>query len=144
MTTVASNSARRAPRNWVIWGAGLVILIIGFCAALFYFITEAFKSSDAYRMGVSRLVGSSEAIAALGAPIAAGVPWGTIRVSGPDGRASLQFSATGPKGDGTVYLAATKELGTWKINRQELAVTGREGRILLDSDPNAIRTVPTQ
>ena len=135
MTVVESTSARRGPPKWVILAAGISILVIGFAAALAYFIIEAFESSDTFKMGVRRLNESSEATKALGAPITPGIPWGTIKVSGPDGYARMQFSATGPDADGTVYLAATKELGTWKIDREELEVKGREGRIILGGAP---------
>jgi hypothetical protein len=131
MTVVENNAAKRDRRTWVILGAGLSILIVGFFAALTYFIIEAFKSSEAFKMGVSRLVESSEATRALGAPITPGIPWGTIKISGPDGYARMQFSATGPNADGTVYVAATKQFGTWRIDREELEVKGHEGRIVL-------------
>jgi len=126
---------QRGPRKGIILAAGIVILVAAFAAALTYFIIEVFKSSEAFKMGVSRLVGNSEATAALGAPITPGIPWGTIKISGPDGYARMQFSATGPNGDGTVYLAATKQLGTWRIDREELEVRGREGRIILGGSP---------
>jgi hypothetical protein len=134
---------KRVQRKWAIWGIAGWIVLIGFFAALSYLLIGILKNSEAYKMGVNQLVGNSEAIRALGAPISAGLPWGTIKVSGPEGHASIQFSATGPNGDGTVYMAATKELGRWRIDRSELEITGQEGRINLgDSGPRIIRTVP--
>jgi Cytochrome oxidase complex assembly protein 1 len=134
---------KRVQRKWAIWGVGVWIVAIGFYAALSYLVVGTFMSSEAYKMGVNQLVGNSEAIRALGAPISAGFPWGTIKVSGPEGHASFQFSATGPNGDGTVYMNATKELGSWRIDRSELEVTGRAGRIDLGGrGPRIIRTVP--
>jgi hypothetical protein len=136
---------KRVQRKWAIWGIAAWIGFIGFYGALGYFFIWAFKGSEAYKMGVELVVGNSEAIGALGAPISTGIPWGTIRVSGPDGHASIQFSATGPNGDGTVYLNATKQFGQWRIDRSELEVKGRTARIYLgDGGPNRIQTIPSR
>jgi hypothetical protein len=135
---------KRVQRKWAIAGIVAWIGFIGFYAALGYFLIAAFKDSEAYKMGVGLVAGNAEAIRVLGAPISTGIPWGRITVSGPNGHASLQFSAAGPNGDGTVYLDATKEFGQWRINRSELAVKGRADRIYLgDSGPKRIQTVPT-
>ena len=119
---------KRVQRKWAISGVAAWVVAIGFYTALSYLIFGTFMRSDAYKMGVESACGEAEAIRALGAPISAGIPWGTIKVSGPEGYAKFRFSATGPNGDGTVYVNATKELGSWRIDRSELEVTGREGK----------------
>jgi hypothetical protein len=102
-------------RKWAIAGlitiAGLVILCVVSITAIFATI----KSSEAYQMTVRALNADVEAVAMLGQPIATGIPNGNLRESGPDGDASLSFSAEGPNGSGTVYVKATKSLGQWQL-----------------------------
>jgi hypothetical protein len=82
-------------------------------------------------MAVAQLQANSEAINALGTPITTGAPTGKFETSGPTGTADLQFSVEGPKAKGTVYLRATKDFSVWKIDRIELQIEGRSGRINL-------------
>jgi Cytochrome oxidase complex assembly protein 1 len=122
---------KRVQRKWAIWGVVVWIASIGVFAGAFFSIMEGLKHSEAYQLAVTRLQASAEAINALGTPISTGYPWGSIEISGTKGKADFSFSAEGPKSKGTVYLDATKDLGTWKINRLELAIEGRASRINL-------------
>jgi hypothetical protein len=56
----------------------------------------------------------------LGQPISTSIPMGGIQTSGPDGEANLSFSAEGPRGEGTVYMKATKSFGQWVVDRAVL------------------------
>jgi hypothetical protein len=107
------------------------IAIAGFFGVLYFFVSAALKNSEAYKMAVTQLLANSEAINALGTPISTGTPSGKIETSGPTGKADLSFSVEGPKAKGTVNLDATKDLGVWKLNRIELQIDGRAGRINL-------------
>jgi Cytochrome oxidase complex assembly protein 1 len=120
---------QRVQRLWAIWGAVSWAVVIGLFTAAFFSFAAAMKSSEAYQMGVAMVRANPEAVDALGTPIEAGIPMGTINISGPDGMASLAFSVSGPKASGTVYLEAAKSLGKWKIGRIELEVDGRRERI---------------
>jgi hypothetical protein len=95
-------------------------------------IVASFKSSDAYKMGVAKLEANQQAVQFLGEPITTGMPTGNIRISGPSGSAKLSFGVDGPKGKGTVYLEASKELGQWRMNRIVLEEAGTGDRIDLN------------
>lgn len=120
---------KRVQRKWAIAGVIAFIAMIGFGVAMFFLITAALKGSEPYKLAVMELQTNKGAIDALGTPIDTGNPSGSIETSGPKGKADLEIPATGPKAKGTVYLDATRDLGAWKINRLELEVQGRPGRI---------------
>jgi TPR repeat protein len=122
---------KRVQRKWAIWGIVAWIAIVGFFGVLYFSVSAALKNSEAYKMAVTQLLANSEAINALGTPISTGNPMGKIETSGPTGKADLSFSVEGPKAKGTVNLDATKDLGVWKLNRIELQIDGRAGRINL-------------
>lgn len=123
---------KRIQRKWAQWSfvvcAGLIALFIGLC----FVIMTSMKSSDAYKLGVSKLQANSEAISILGTPVSTGFPMGNIEVSGPTGKASLSFGVHGSKSKGTVYLDAVKELGKWNVNQIELEVEGKQERLDLN------------
>jgi hypothetical protein len=122
---------KRVQRRWAI--AGLVVWLGG--AALFGAINSGvfllLKNSEAYQLSVAKLQASSAAVNVLGAPIAAGTPFGSIKLSGSDGTAELNFSATGTKAKGTVYVDAVKKDGVWSITRLTLKVDGSDREINL-------------
>lgn len=122
---------RRVQRLWAIWGVVGVIALIGFAVVVWFSVTTLFTHSEPYKMAIVRLEANVEAVNALGTPIAAGSPTGRIATSGPTGMADLAFSVEGPKGRGTIYLHATKDLGAWRLDRIELQIEGRAGRINL-------------
>lgn len=122
---------KRVQRKWAIAGVIAVIALIGFGVATYFIVTAVLKGSEPYKMAVVELQTNKKAIDALGTPIDTGNPSGSIDTSGPKGKADLAIPATGPKAKGTVYLDATRDLGTWKINRIELEIEGRPGRINL-------------
>ena len=122
---------RHVQRLWAIWGVVAVIALVGFGVAVWFSVTAMLKHSEPYQMALTRLQANSEAINALGTPITAGTPTGRIETSGLAGTAELAFSVEGPKGKGTVYLHATKDLGAWKLDRIQLQIEGRTGRINL-------------
>jgi len=123
---------QRVQRKWAIWGAVTFVAVIATVAALFFSITSALKDSDAFQLGMAKLQTNAEAMNALGAPISTGFPMGSLKVSGSQGKADLSFSVEGSKAKGTLYLDASKDLGVWKMNRIELEVDGRSGRIDLN------------
>ncbi len=122
---------KRVQRLWAIWGIVAWIILLAVIAASWFGVTALFKHSEPYQMAIARLQTNAEAVSALGTPITSGSPTGSIQTSGPSGRAELAFSVEGPKGRGTVYLRATKDFGVWKIDRIELQIEGRSGRINL-------------
>jgi hypothetical protein len=130
---------KRVQRKWAIWGVVVWVASIGFFAAVFISTMVGLKHSEAYQLAVIRLQTNTEAINALGTPISTGYPWGNIKISGTKGKADFSFSVEGPKAKGTVYLDATKDLGAWKLNRIELEIEGRAGRINLADGAKSTR-----
>jgi hypothetical protein len=129
---------KRVQRAWARWGLALLVLGIAFSFGLIFILSTAMKSSDAYQLAYSRLESNKEAMAILGPPISTGFVQGSISTSGPSGKADISFSVQGQKASGTVYLDATKYLGTWKANRIELAIDGSPGRIDLNQNQQSL------
>lgn len=111
---------QRVQRRWAQWGVALLLLSVALVVAGFFAIGAAFRDSDVHRQALARLEASPEAAALIGRPMATGVPMGGVQISGPGGRASLSFGVTGPTGEGTVFVEATREQGRWTIERLEL------------------------
>jgi Cytochrome oxidase complex assembly protein 1 len=126
---------RRVQRLWAIWGVVAWAASIGLVVAMIVSFLWLFSHTQAYTMAVERLTQSPAAIADLGSPITAGFPSGHVSVKDDSGSAELSFSATGPKGSGTVYADARKDLGVWRLIRLELAIDGRDRRIDLGATP---------
>jgi len=116
---------KRVQRRWAI--AGLIVWIGG--AALFIAaFTGTFavlKHSEAYQMGVAQLQSSPLATNALGTPITAGNPSGSIATEGASGKAALTFPVSGPKASGTAFVEAIKKDGVWSLTRLAFKLDGR-------------------
>lgn len=119
-------------RKWTKWALIVYAAFIALFVGLFFAITASFKSSEAFKMAVTKLESNQEAAQLLGKPISTGFPMGSIEVSGPSGSAKLSFSVDGAKGKGTVYMDAVKELGQWKTNQIVLEEDGTGRRIDLN------------
>ncbi|BAV34155.1 hypothetical protein SCL_1857 [Sulfuricaulis limicola] len=120
---------KRIQKKWAIWGIIVIVFFICFFVAVFFFVSSALKSSDAYQLAYSRLEQSQEAVSVLGAPITTGMVQGNFQSSGPTGTAQLTVPVEGTKAKGMLYIDATKDMGAWRINRLELEIEGREARI---------------
>lgn len=118
---------KRVQRRWAQWGVGLLLLSVAMVVAGFFAIGAAFRDSDVHQQALAKLEASPEATAMIGKPMATGVPMGGVQISGPSGHASLSFSVTGPKGEGTVFVEASKAMGQWTIERMVLE-DARSGR----------------
>jgi hypothetical protein len=120
---------KRTQRLWAIWGVviwlGTIVLFGGIFGGVFY----ALRHSDAYELGASTLQTNADAVAVLGKPITTGFPVGSVSTNGASGRALLNFSATGPKASGRVFLEAVKQDGVWSLKNLRLKVDGREDAI---------------
>jgi hypothetical protein len=111
---------KRVQRLWAIWGVvvwiGALVLGGGIVGGVFSIL----KYSTAYEMAAARLQSSPVATGVLGSPVSTGFPFGQIKVNGASGRADLNFSATGPKAAGVVYVEAVKRDGVWSITHLAL------------------------
>jgi len=123
---------RRTQKKWAFWGAVVWVCCLVACCVLFVGIFASLKNSEAYALAVNSLSMSSDARALLGEPISTGIPTGSIEVNGSAGTARLSFSASGPRGKGTVYLDARKEVGEWRLERAILKdeETGQEIKLV--------------
>jgi hypothetical protein len=97
---------------------------------MFVFVNGFMKSSDACSGAVGRARSAPAVIAALGTPIKEGLfVSGRISVSGPSGSAELAIPIAGPKGGGTVYVAATRLLGEWHFSGLVVQIAKTKERI---------------
>src|SRR5437773_3067210 len=71
-------------------------------------------------------------IEALGSPVTEGLLLsGNTNVNGASGEANLSIPVSGPKGKGTIYVAATKSLGRWNYSGLVFS-NGRRRRVRPD------------
>jgi hypothetical protein len=135
-------------RNWK-WFVPLMCLgalaaLAAFAALILTLIFGLTKSSDAYKLALARVENSSGVRAALGTPIEAGLfTSGSVSLSGPSGAAELAIPISGPKGRGTVFVAASKSAGRWSFNRLLVEIERTGERInLLEGNPGNNNDVP--
>lgn len=129
MSEVPVQERRSVGRAWIKWVAGGCgcLLVFGTLAAV-AIVVGAFgiiKRSDVYTEAMARARSHPAATAALGEPIDSG--WyvmGSVETTGPSGEASLSVPLEGPRGEGTLYVEATKRAGVWEYHQIELAVEG--------------------
>jgi len=131
-------------RNWkwfVPTGClGLIILVLGFIASIMMIAFGVMKSSNVYEQAMIETRSNIEVIEALGEPIEDGfLLTGEINVHGTLGEANFAIKISGPKGEGTVYVIATKKAGRWNYELLEVEINGREKRInLLNPEQNEL------
>jgi len=80
-------------------------------------VFSAVKSTAVYQDSLSSAKTNPAVIEALGSPITVGfLVSGNTNVNGASGEANLSIPVAGPKGKGTIYVAATKSLGRWNYS----------------------------
>jgi hypothetical protein len=117
----------RAPaeqaNRWPLWqriavgAAGF----LAFASVLIVLVTGALKSSDPYQRAVSAVQTSPGAQQELGPPIDPG--WfvtGSLQTSSEHGSATMEFTVSGARSNGTVRLSAAREAGAWVFTLLEL------------------------
>ncbi|HVT02539.1 MAG TPA: cytochrome c oxidase assembly factor Coa1 family protein [Thermoanaerobaculia bacterium] len=125
-------------RNWkwfVPVGCLSSLLLIGaFIALIMSFAFGIMKSSEPYKVALSKAKANAAVVEALGTPIKEGYfTSGSVNVSGPSGSAELAIPISGPKGSGTIYLEARKSAGEWSFSKLAVKVDKTTRRIdLLD------------
>lgn len=92
----------------------ILILFVAFVGAIALIVFGAMKSTDVYKDALARARVNSTVIEVLGSPITEGfLISGNTNVNGASGEANLSIPISGPKGKGTIYIAANKSLGRW-------------------------------
>jgi hypothetical protein len=110
----------------------LVVLAVGFVVGIFAVVMGSMKASGAYQQALKRVRSDPAVVQAIGRPVRPGrTVWGNINVSGPNGSASMSFPVSGPKGEGRVFVDATKTGGVWTLDSLSVEIEGRPGRLVL-------------
>lgn len=120
---------KRTQRKWALWGAIVPVLFILLFGGTVWTVATTMKNSGAYQLAVREVQLSSEVTQVLGSPITTGIPMGSIQISGPNGKASLAFSAEGPNGKGKVYVEGVETMGQWRIEQAVFEDTSTKRRI---------------
>jgi hypothetical protein len=121
-------------RNWK-WfvPAGcfsILILFVAFVGAIALIVFGALKSTDVYKGALARARVNSVVIEVLGSPITEGfLISGNTNVNGASGEANLSIPISGPKGKGTIYVAANKSLGRWNYTGLVVEIAKTHQRI---------------
>jgi hypothetical protein len=72
---------------------------------------------EAFDLSLKAINSNSEVTQLIGTPVEPGFfVMGSIHTSGPTGKASLQYSISGPKGEAEAYVFANKIIGQWNLN----------------------------
>ena len=88
------------------------------------------KSTDVYKDALARARVNSAVIEVLGSPITEGfLISGNTNVNGASGEANLSIPISGPKGKGTIYVAANKSLGRWNYTGLVVEIAKTHQRI---------------
>lgn len=108
---------KRTQRKWALWGALVPVLFVLLFGGIFWTVTTTMKNSDTYQLAVGALQANPEVTQSLGSPITTGIPMGSIQTSGPNGRASLAFTAEGPLGRGKIHVEGVEAMGQWRLEQ---------------------------
>jgi cytochrome oxidase complex assembly protein 1 len=123
-------------RNWKwvvpIGCLGVAAFFVIFVASIVIVVFSAMKSTDVYKDALTRATQNPAVIDALGSPIKTGLlVSGNTNVNGASGEANLSIPISGPKGKGTIYVAATKSLGRWNYSGLVVEIEKTHQRINL-------------
>lgn len=93
-------------------------MAVAFVAMIVVVVFGAMKSSDAYKIAVTRAKNDERVVRAIGKPISEGMFMsGNTNVSGGSGQADLAIPISGPKGKAKIYAVATKSAGEWVYSK---------------------------
>ena len=108
-------------RNWK-WFVpvgcfSIALLFIAFVGSIVLIVFSAVKSTEVYKDALTRAKANPAVIEALGSPVTDGfLVSGNTHVNGASGETNLSIPVSGPRGKGTIYVAATKSLGRWNYS----------------------------
>jgi hypothetical protein len=106
------------------------MLFVVFVGSIVLIVFSAVKSTDVYKDALTRAKAHPAVIEALGSPVTEGfLLSGNTNVNGASGEANLSVPVSGPKGKGTIYVAATKSLGRWNYSGLVLEIERTHQRI---------------
>ncbi|PYJ11544.1 MAG: hypothetical protein DME93_09795 [Verrucomicrobia bacterium] len=123
-------------RNWKwfvpVGCLSVAALFVVFVGSVVLIVFSAVKSTDVYKDALARAKTHPAVIEALGSPVTDGfLVSGNTNVNGASGETNLSIPISGPKGKGTIYVAATKSLGRWNYSGLVFS-NGRRRRVRPD------------
>ena len=127
-------------RNWK-WFVPLgcfsmAVLFVVFVGSVVLIVFSAVKSTEVYKDALARAKAHPAVIEAVGSPVTEGfLVSGNTNVNGASGEANLSIPIAGPKGKGTIYVAARKSLGQWKYSGLVFEIAKTRQRIDLLQSP---------
>lgn len=113
-------------------------MAVAFVAMIVVVVFGAMKSSDAYKIAVTRAKNDERVVRAIGKPISEGMFMsGNTNVNGGSGQADLAIPISGPKGKAKIYAVATKSAGEWVYSKLVVRVesTGETIDLKEESSP---------
>ena len=114
----------------------VALLFLVFVGSIVLIVFSAMKSTDVYKEALARTKANPAVTEALGSPIKDGfLVSGNTNVNGASGETNLSIPISGPKGKGTIYVAATKSLGRWNYSGLVLEIERTHQRIDLLQRP---------
>ena len=114
----------------------IAVLFVVFVGSVMLIVFSAVKSTDVYKDALARAKVHPSVIAILGSPINEGfLVSGNTNVNGASGEANLSIPISGPKGKGTIYVAANKSLGRWNYSGLIVEIAKTHQRIDLLQGP---------
>jgi cytochrome oxidase complex assembly protein 1 len=127
---------RNCKRFVPLGGFSMALLFVAFVGSVVLIVFSEVKSNDVDKDALARAKAHPAVIEALGAPNREGfLVSGNTNVDGASGGANLSIPVSGPKGKGTIYLAATKSLGRWNYSGLVLEIAETHQRINLLQRP---------
>jgi hypothetical protein len=133
-------------RNWK-WLIPALCVVAFVCTAISFacvmvMVSLGMKSLGAYKVAVKRAEADPRVTAAIGTSPKEG--WfigGSFTVNGASGNAELAIPLSGPRGKGTIYVAATESAGEWRFSTLVFQLNSSGERInLQDKDQSSVIT----
>ena len=125
--------------KWVILVVALaaILMFAGFVFAIFKFATGMIRSSEPYSLSLSRAQAHPDVVAALGTPIEPGwLPQGSIKIENRSGNADLGIPITGPRGEATISVVATRRAGEWRYELMQVKAGSETIELLTPAERN--------
>jgi len=122
---------------------GVIGIIGAFVTAVLFLVYGALRSSDPYKQALRTANADSRVARVLGTPITDRFfTTGSFDTSGPTGRAEFAMPVKGPKGNGTIFVTASKSLGKWNFEALVVEITATQERIDLSRASNSFTPIP--
>jgi hypothetical protein len=141
MTTDVYGRPPKKPNPLAWLAIGCAVAFVGFVAFVVFILVAVFgsmRSSTPYKDSLAIAQSDPRVIAALGSPVKTGLFLsGSIHTRDDSGEAKLAIPLSGPKGEGTLHVEASKVRGNWTYHVVKVVGTGWEINLLSESPGTA-------